>query len=159
MREDVQDRDAGGSEAPAQLPGALPIDKALRRFVAKCEFMPASGCVLWRGGTEWSRDKTERTGVFSFEGKRWRARRWAAVHIHKLFGKHSGKEATVSCGEALCVQHVTATDPVFPGAMFYAVREKGYAELDERKPPNHEGPPMHGCPEWARSARGEDVPF
>lgn len=121
---------------------------ALERFRAKCEFMPATGCVLWRGGTEWSRDRSERTGVF-WDGKRWRARRWAAVHIHglDLFG---GKEVNVTCGDPLCVQHVTAVTPVYPAAQFYALRDLGYTELDERKPPSHEGVPMYSTPEWMR---------
>jgi hypothetical protein len=122
---------------------------ARERFIAKCEFIPETGCVLWRGGTTTSRDGTERTGVFWYEGKKHLARRWAAEHIHGIdLGFRGVKETSASCGDPLCVQHIHAEIPVYFHRQFYAVREKGYAGLTERKPPERTG--QHVKPDWMK---------
>lgn len=126
----------------------LSVVDAKARFIAKCEFMPASGCVLWRGGTTSSRDRTERTGVFWYKGKSVLARRWAAEHIHGI--DLLGKETTATCGDPLCVQHVQAQNPVYPHRQFYVLRDLGYCELDERKRPSHDGVPFHEPPSWLK---------
>lgn len=121
---------------------------ARERFLAKCEFMPGSGCVLWRGGTMATRDKAERTGVF-WDGRRVLARRWAAEHIHgiDLFGK----EVRVTCNDPLCVQHVEAICTGQNPAQFYVFVDIGLAEpLPPRGEPDHSGPPVHEAPAWLR---------
>lgn len=125
------------------------MPEARERFIAKCEFMPGSGCVLWRGGTTSSRDRTERVGVFWDKGRKHLARRWAAEHIHAidLFG---GKEVHVTCGDALCVQHVKAFSPLYPNRQFYVLRDLGYCDFDERAGPDHGNIPFHDAPAWMR---------
>jgi hypothetical protein len=133
------------------------VPTARERFIAKCEFMPASGCVLWRGGTTACRDKTDRTGVFWDRGKKHLARRWAAEHIHGI--DLLGKETSVTCGDQLCVQHIDAQCPVYPNGQFYVLRDLGYCELPEPPPkPDHTGPPMYDPPAWLRGeSEGESV--
>lgn len=82
---------------------------ALARFAEKCLFVPTSGCILWTGGTTAGRGNSARYGAF-WDGKRWFAHRWAAVHIH---GIDLGENQAGHCCPAefggpnsLCVQHV-----------------------------------------------------
>lgn len=85
----------------------LPID-ALQRFASKCEFDAATGCVIWRGGTTQGRGNTAVYGSFWYEGRRWFAHRWAAVHIHNLpvDGLQVGHTCPNCPPNTLCVEHV-----------------------------------------------------
>lgn len=85
----------------------LPID-ALQRFAAKCTFDATTGCVLWTGGTTQGRGNSAVYGSFWYEGARWFAHRWAAVHIHGL--PVAGVQVGHCCPghpNTLCVQHIT----------------------------------------------------
>jgi hypothetical protein len=57
---------------------------ALERFAEKCRFDPATGCVLWIGGTTAGRGNSALYGSFWFEGSRWFTHRWSAIHIHGI---------------------------------------------------------------------------
>ena len=84
----------------------LPMD-ALARFAAKCRFDATTGCVLWTGGTTQGRGNTATYGSFWYEGRRWFAHRWAAVHIHRL--PVDGVQVGHCCPghpNTLCVEHV-----------------------------------------------------
>lgn len=83
---------------------------ALERFVAKCCFRWQTGCVEWTGATSANRAGTQRTGVFRYERRTWKARRWAAVFIHGL-ELQEGQEVNVRCGNPLCVRHVEVVWP------------------------------------------------
>lgn len=87
--------------------GAKP---ALQRFAEKCEFDPVTGCVVWTGGTTSGKGNSARYGSFWYEGRRWFAHRWAAVHIH---GLDPGRDEVGHCCPAgpnsLCVEHLETT--------------------------------------------------
>lgn len=89
---------------------------ALDRFLRNCEHDPATGCVLWAGGTTAGRGHHARYGAFWYEGERWAAHRWAAAHIHghDINGyqvdhccplwRHGGPDPLAP--NTLCVDHV-----------------------------------------------------
>ena len=80
---------------------------ALERFAEKCEFDPATGCVLWRGGTSAGRGNTTRYGVFWDDGRRVFAHRWTAVHIHGIdLGSDEAGHCCPHGPNSLCVQHI-----------------------------------------------------
>jgi hypothetical protein len=81
---------------------------ALERFAEKCRFDPTTGCVLWTGGTTAGRGNSARYGSFWFEGSRWFAHRWSAVHIKGLALGENQAGHNCPCGpNTLCVEHVT----------------------------------------------------
>ena len=85
---------------------------ALDRFAEKCAFDPTTGCVMWVGGTSRGHGHSQPYGVFWYEGERWFAHRWAAMHIHGLdiFNVHA--DHCCPCGPStLCVQHVRVSTP------------------------------------------------
>lgn len=80
---------------------------ALQRFAEKCAFDPCTGCVMWVGGVTSGRGHNEPYGVFWFEGERWFAHRWSALHIHGF--EIAGLQVDHNCPHGpstLCVQHV-----------------------------------------------------
>lgn len=88
-----------------------PDATALERFAAKCEFDPATGCVMWTGGTTSGRGHSAPYGSF-WDGRRWFAHRWAAKHIHGL--NIDGMQVDHCCPHTggrpntLCVEHLQA---------------------------------------------------
>lgn len=81
----------------------------LERFAEKCRFDPATGCVLWTGATTAGRGNSTRYGSFWFEGARWFAHRWSAIHIHRIaLGSHQAGHCCPHGVNSLCVEHVTA---------------------------------------------------
>lgn len=79
---------------------------ALQRFAEKCEFDPATGCVLWVGGTSGGQGNTTRYGVF-WDGGRVFAHRWAAIHIHGIeLGSNEAGHNCPAGPNSLCVQHL-----------------------------------------------------
>lgn len=83
---------------------------ALQRFAEKCEFDPATGCVLWTGATTAGRGNTTRYGSFWAEGRRVFAHRWAAVHIHGIeLGTDEAGHCCPHGPNSLCVQHLEGT--------------------------------------------------
>jgi hypothetical protein len=81
---------------------------ALERFAEKCRFDPVTGCVLWTGGTTAGRGNTARYGSFWYEGERWAAHRWSAIHIKGLALGTNQAGHCCPCGpNTLCVEHVT----------------------------------------------------
>jgi hypothetical protein len=81
---------------------------ALVRFAEKCRFDPTTGCVLWTGGTTAGRGNSARYGSFWYEGSRWFAHRWSAVHIKGLvLGDHQAGHNCPHGANSLCVEHVT----------------------------------------------------
>ncbi len=59
-------------------------NRALARFVSKCEYNEMTGCVLWTAAPHHYRDGEPWYGGFHFEGSKWLAHRWAALFIHGL---------------------------------------------------------------------------
>jgi hypothetical protein len=81
---------------------------ALERFASKCRFDPTTGCVLWEGGTTAGRGNSAVYGSFWFEGARWFAHRWSAIHIHGIaLGSHQAGHCCPHGANSLCIQHVT----------------------------------------------------
>jgi len=83
---------------------------ALDRFAAKCAFDYTTGCVMWIGGQTSGHGHNQPYGAFWFEGRRWFAHRWAALHIHGFDISGLTVDHCCPCGPTtLCVQHVKAT--------------------------------------------------
>jgi len=84
-----------------------PDKTPLERFAEKCAFDAATGCVMWVGGTTSGHGHHQPYGSFWFEGKRWFAHRWAAMHIHGLEITGWQVDHNCPCGPStLCVQHL-----------------------------------------------------
>lgn len=102
---------------------------ALQRFRDKCEFDPGTGCVLWAGGTTAGRGNSAVYGAFWYEGRRWFAHRWAAVHIHGL--PVAGMQVGHCCPSGpntLCVQHLTPQTVAENMAEMHGRRAEGVAQ-------------------------------
>lgn len=130
---------------------------AIERFKAKCEFQPGSGCVIWTGATSKSEAGTVASPAFWYEGKRWPARRWAAINIHGLEVSESAN-VRQTCGEPLCVQHVQVVNGIARNyeRQGYLLESLGYGDLEPPPPPprpNHDGHPFHIEPEWLTCPR------
>jgi hypothetical protein len=79
----------------------------LQRFAEKCAFDYATGCVMWIGGTTSGRGHNEPYGSFWFEGERWFAHRWSAMHIHELEITGLQEDHNCPCDPStLCVEYV-----------------------------------------------------
>ncbi len=88
----------------------LPVD-AMQRFLAKCRFDAATGCVVWTGGTTKGRGHHVPYPAFWFEGKRWFGHRWAAKFIHGLDIEHLHVDhccPALPRPNTLCVEHLQA---------------------------------------------------
>ena len=86
----------------------------LDRFRSFCRFEPETGCVVWVGGKTQGRGHHVPYGAFWFEGRRWFAHRWSALHIHGLV--IDGFDVDHRCPfiphpNTLCVEHVQALTP------------------------------------------------
>lgn len=131
---------------------------ALARFVAKCRYDPATGCVVWVGGTSGSRDGDTRTGAFWYEGARWSARRWAAKFIHGL-SIAGGNEVGAACGNPLCVQHVHLIGQVNGNTrQYYVLRRLGYEDAGEPDRRTQEELRQERVAELAAAGRAPDPP-
>jgi hypothetical protein len=131
---------------------------AIERFVAKCRFDPGTGCVLWTGGQTSGRGHSAPYGAFWFEGRRWFAHRWAALHIHGLDIEY--KQVDHCCPnipkpDTLCVQHLQAL-PAVENRELQTLRQRQYWLLVGKgfePPPGvfHEPEtriPFFGRPQW-----------
>jgi hypothetical protein len=144
----------------------------LERFRLYCQFDPATGCVLWIGGTTQGRGHSVPYGSFKDAGRRWFAHRWAAVNIHGL--EIEGLQVDHCCDpwraggtepllpNTLCVQHVQALEGTRNRSLqderrLWVLTQKGYyappplfAELEP--PPEYLPPPgfapIHEPPAW-----------
>jgi hypothetical protein len=129
---------------------------AIERFAEKCRFDPVTGCVLWIGGTTSAQLATALYGVFWFEGRRWCAHRWAALHIHGL--TIDGFEVDHCCPLAkpntLCVQHLQAVTGLRNLELMWGRRKWGWDEWgDDGRPepeaePEPAGVPFYAPPGW-----------
>lgn len=152
----------------------LPID-ARRRFADKCQFDPATGCVIWIGGTTQGRGNTAVYGSFWDGGRRWSAHRWSGVHIHGL--DLDGVQAGHTCPHGpntLCVQHVAAQTQLENLAEMHTRRAQTATERQywlfvqlglERAPETQEAPvdavPFYSPPVWLQPylPPAPDCPF
>jgi len=87
---------------------------ALQRFIAKCQFQPETGCVVWTGGKTKGRGHHVDYPSFWFEGRRWFGHRWSARFIHGF--DIDGFDVDHFCPalvipNTLCVEHVRAETP------------------------------------------------
>ena len=148
-------------------------ERALERFVAKCEYDELTGCVLWTGGTTSGKGNTARYGSFWFAGRRWSAHRWAASFIHNidLSLGHQVGHCCPGTPNTLCVHHVEAQTiaenvternvrvaaqaraiQAAQEKQYWLLVEGGYAEPPE-PPENGMAIPYPDPPEWFRAAR------
>lgn len=100
MGEKIRGRFGKGKTNPKWRP-------ALVRFAEKCAFDPYTGCVMWVGGTTAGHGHNEPYGSFWFEGEKWTAHRWAAIHIHGF--DITGLQVDHNCPagpSTLCVEHL-----------------------------------------------------
>lgn len=138
-------------------PGASSLD----RFAAKCEFDPATGCVLWTAGTTQGRGHSAPYGSFWDDGRRWFAHRWAAKHIHGL--KIEGMQVDHCCPHTggrpntLCVEHLQAVT-IYEHVELEQRRNNIYIQVGllEAEPlfePDPNAPAMFRAPRWFVEAR------
>lgn len=162
----------------------LAIDP-LERFRRSCRFDGATGCVLWTGGTTRGRGNSAVYGSFWFEGRRWFAHRWAAVHIHGLDveGLQVGHNCpnTRNGPQTLCVEHVEAVtqrenldelngrlakrrrvEQTNEERKYWLLVERGYEEPPPVAEPNPDDIPFFTPPAWLNGsgpAANTDCPF
>jgi len=152
---------------------------AIERFAAKCAFDPVTGCVMWIGGKTSGRGHGEPYGSFWFEGERWFAHRWAAMHIHGF--EITGLQVDHCCPagpSTLCVEHVKPEPAevnrqlqnLRPGRGFQTLTTrqwwlfvtKGIEEEPVRER-IEDGIPFHQPPAWLRpflkQEKNDDCPF
>lgn len=165
----------GNSFASAQRKSMTP----LQRFLSFCKFDPGTGCVIWMGGQTSGRGHSAPYGSFWFEGRRWFAHRWAAMHIHGH--DIDGLQVEHFCParehpNTLCVEHVHP----LPGALnreLQTLRGRGpdqttaermnwiYVQVGLELPPPvdldaFEGVPFYATPAWLKGPTLCDaVPF
>lgn len=134
---------------------------ALERFLAKCEFDPCSGCVLWIGGKTQGRGKTAWYGSFWFEGRRWTAHRWSAKHILGL--EIEGMDVDHCCPhgpDTLCVSHLQAVTGRVNTELYWIRVQVGLEELPETR--GDPGTiPWYSPPDWFPTPeyRLDECPF
>lgn len=173
--------EAGEPEEPA---AALNIKAALKRFAAKCQFEPETGCVVWTGGTTSGQGCNTLYGSFWFEGRRWFAHRWSTIYIHghdlgKDTAGHFCPHTADGNPNSLCIEHVkpqTMADNVAErNVRYHAARRAQKAEQSgqqmlywkmvklgyEPPPPQHDGLLPVGVarfdpPEWYRPFMPDD---
>lgn len=139
---------------------------AIKRFASKCAFDPVTGCVMWVGGKTSGRGHNEPYGSFWFEGVRWFAHRWAAIHIHGF--EITGLQVDHCCPvgpSTLCVEHLKPEpasinreyQTLRPGRAFQTLETKQWWLLVtkgiEEEPARErivDGVPFYGPPEWLR---------
>lgn len=146
-----------------------PLDP-LARFAEKCRFDPFTGCVVWTGGRTRGRGNTAQYGSFWYEGRRWFAHRWAAVHVHRLdVGALQVAHVCPHGSFSLCVEHVAAqtiADNVAEGnkrrspaaraeqdaatRQRWLLVERGYEELPLPVAIERPDIPFFTPPEWLR---------
>ena len=146
---------------------------AIERFAAKCAFDPVTGCVMWVGGKTSGRGHGEPYGSFWFEGERWFAHRWAAMHIHGF--EITGLQVDHCCPagpSTLCVQHVKPEPAAVnrqlqnlrPGRGFQTLTTrqwwffvtKGIEEEPVRER-IEDGIPFHQPPAWLRPFLKQEI--
>lgn len=132
------------------------LEAAQLRFAKYCKFDPYTGCVIWIGGTTAGRGKTARYGSFWFEGKSWRAHRWAAKYIHCQ--NIDGRDVDHCCPRihprTLCVEHVASMLPSANRDLQWLRIQVGLDEPDwEDYVPDPEDMPWFAEPDWLRALR------
>jgi len=141
---------------------------AIERFAEKCRFEPATGCVLWIGGTTRGQLKTAPYGSFWDGGRRWFAHRWAARHIHGL--DIDGMQVDHCCvdhgapaNDTLCVQHLQAVPQLVNLQLMWGRRLWGWDEWGPPEPAAEDaGAPFYLPPAWLRPflpQSGNGCPF
>lgn len=155
----------------------------LERFRASCRFDPVTGCVLWTGGTTSGRGNSAKYGSFWFEGRRWFAHRWAAIHIHGLDvdGLQVGHCCPHTNGgpNTLCVEHVEAVtqranleeqaqrlraqrvEQTNDQRQYWLLVDRGYEPPPPVHEPDPDDAPWFSPPAWLASATKEpaECPF
>lgn len=127
---------------------------ALARFAEKCRFEPATGCVVWTGGTTSGRGHNTLYGSFWFERRRWFAHRWSAKHIHGL--TIDGLQVDHCCSflntpDTLCVEHLQAVPPSVNRELQWIRTQVGCEGFDYPYPDlvrDPTDPPFFSPPAW-----------
>lgn len=137
---------------------------ALERFLSKCRFDPATGCVVWIGGKTRGRGKTSWYGSFWFEGRRWTAHRWAARFILGL--EIDGHDVDHCCPHTrggpntLCIRHLQPVSGRVNTALYWIRVQVG---LEPEPPVAEDDPddiPFFTPPDWFPVAPAPaDPPF
>lgn len=84
-------------------------DNDLKRFLKYLVFDPGTGCVLWIGGRSTGGRRNVSYGSFHFQGRNWKAHRWAAKYIHGLDISDPDTQVDHFCEpfpNSLCVHHL-----------------------------------------------------
>lgn len=141
------------------------LESALRRFLAKCEFDPFTGCVNWIGGKTKGRGKTRDYGTFWFAGKRWSAHRWAAKYIHGF--NIDDLDVDHECCNTLCQRHLQPLPGDVNSAYYWIRLEKGVFgdpeqanERESAQRASDDAIPFHEPPDWLpKPSQDASCPF
>jgi hypothetical protein len=107
---------------------------SLQRFAEKCAFDPVTGCVMWVGGATSGHGHNQPYGSFWFEGERWFAHRWAAIHIHGFEITGLQVDHNCPCGPStLCVQHIKPETSAINLALQHLRPGRAIQSLDTRQ--------------------------
>jgi len=154
----------------------------IARFAEKCRFDPTTGCVLWTGGTTRGRGNSAVYGSFWYDGRRWFAHRFAAVHIHGLdLGHDTVGHCCPGGPRTLCVEHVARQSlgdnvaernvrhanlarQTANERQYWLLVERGYEQAPEQAANDDpDDIPFHAPPEWLRPylpvASADAAPF
>lgn len=124
----------------------------LLRFAQYCRHDAVTGCINWIGGKTRGRGKTCYYGAFWFEGRSWRAHRWAGLFVHGLEVRRDD-HVDHKCCNTLCVQHLQATTPSYNTALYWIRVQVGLEELEpERLAEDPDGIPFYAPPAWLINA-------
>lgn len=153
------------------------IAAALKRFRGYCEFEPATGCVLWTGGTTMGQGHHVPYPAFWFNGDNWLGHRWAAKYIHgqDIEGFHTDHCCpNISIPNTLCVQHLQSITPrqnrelqterrrYFIHMQVGLLRYHDVYGHDPEPEPLTDSIPFHNPPSWLGTTKGpthDDCPF
>lgn len=125
------------------------VTPAIDRFRSFCEFDARTGCVIWTGGTTSGRGHSQPYGSFWFEGRRWFAHRWAALHIHGYAIDDMQVDHNCPCGpRTLCVQHVKPETPETNREYQWIRRQVGLLPQPPVGEVDEDEIPFHLPPDW-----------
>lgn len=128
-----------------------PHATAIERFKSYCEFDALTGCVLWTGGRTKGQGGTTWYGCFKYEGKVWKAHRWAAKFIHGLQvdDAHDIHHCCPHGHNSLCVEHLQSLTPMQHRDQHWLLTEMGAREPAPVEPVNHADLiPWYEPPAW-----------
>lgn len=152
---------SGARLCPRDGRGRLVALDPLTRFLSKCEFDAATGCVVWTAGTTQGRGHSVPYGSFWHE-RRWTAHRWAAKHIHGLHIDDPTTQVDHNCPpyragfdplppNTLCVAHLQVVPATINRELQWIRAQVGLDPLPPAYADDPDALPFHAPPDWWRA--------